>query len=111
MLPFSLFPTSKVTDKVTLYQDNPRFDDAFYKDNFQIRSTEYTRCAVVVTLNSKKGRKGKSPIWKAGEAILSAKDSKRYFYCYHCEVAGSEQQVPTCHNSNSPVLDHLVNKH
>jgi NAD(P)H-flavin reductase len=58
MLPFSLFPTSKVTDKVTLYQDNPRFDDAFYKDNFQIRSTEYTRCAVVVTLNSKKGRKG-----------------------------------------------------
>jgi hypothetical protein len=74
MLPFSLFPTSKVTDKVTLYQGNPRFDDALYKDNFQIRGTEYTRCAVVVTPNSKKGRKGKSPIWKAGEAILSAKD-------------------------------------
>jgi hypothetical protein len=111
MLPFSLFSTSNVIDKVILYQSNPRFDEALYKDTFQIRSTEYTRCAVIVTPNSKKGRKGKSPIWKASEAILSSKDSKRYFYCYYCEVAGSEQQMPTCHNGNSPVLDHLINKH
>jgi hypothetical protein len=92
MMPFSVFSSSNATDRVTLHKQNPFFDKALQKDTFAIRGVQYTRCEVIAV--NKKVRAPTSPIWKSGEALLCAKDSKRYFYCWYCEVTSAVQQLP-----------------
>jgi hypothetical protein len=103
MMPFSVFGSSNATDRVTLHKQNPFLDKALRKDTFAIKGVQYTRCEVIAV--NKKVRAPTSPIWKSGEALFCAKDSKRYFYCWHCEVAGAVD------NGNSSSLDHLWKKH
>jgi hypothetical protein len=105
MIPFSVFGSSNTTDRVTLHKQNPFLDKALQKDTFAIKGVQYTRCEVIAV--NKKVRAPTSPIGKSGEALLCAKDSKRYFYCWHCEVAGAVQQLPCVDNGNSSSLDHL----
>jgi hypothetical protein len=109
MIPFLVFGWSKATDRVTLYKQSPFYDKALQKDTFAIKGVQYTRCEVIAV--NKKMRAPTSPIWKSGEALLCAKDSKRYFYCWHCEVAGAVQQLPCVDNGNSSSLEYLWKKH
>ncbi|SMR56166.1 unnamed protein product [Zymoseptoria tritici ST99CH_3D1] len=113
MLPFAALFTSRPrqSDNVTLCEESPSFDKALHKDTFLVRGVKYTRCAVVVSPHSAKGRKGKSPVWKAGEALLCSKDSKKYYYCYHCETSGRDQELPMCNNGNTGALNHLFSRH
>jgi hypothetical protein len=109
MMPFSVFGSSNATDRVTLHKQNPFFDKALQKDTFTIKGIQYTRCEVIAV--KKKVRAPTSPIWKSGEALLCAKHSKRYFYCWHCEVTSAVQQLLCVNNGNSSSLDCLWKKH
>src|SRR6266480_8071815 len=57
-----------------------------------------------------KERKGKSHVWKFGEAYVQSSDKKEVYYCYECATVGRKQELFVLNGTGTAAV-YLEKKH